>query len=256
MKNSISFVYMITSPTSRIYVGSTSQALNSRWEDYKSLNCKMQIKLYNSFIKYGVENHIFEEIWSGDINEMLQKEAILGNFYNVLDNVKGLNLKLPKINDVYQCVSDETKNKIRRSHLGKKMPDSTRQAIRKANLGRKVEYKKKNLSIEQRLVLSNNAKKIGLGKNKVIISSKGREKLRLLAKNRIHTKEENLKVSDKNSISISQYDLNGNFIRNWKSAREVYNILNFSYKNIQSVCSGKRKTACDFIWKYNKINKL
>ena len=41
-------VYMITSPSNKVYVGSTIQAFKNRWKFYHTLNCKQQRKLYNS----------------------------------------------------------------------------------------------------------------------------------------------------------------------------------------------------------------
>jgi len=48
---------------------------------------------------------------------------------------------------------------------------------------------------------------------------------------------------------INQYDLNNDFIKTWKSAREIERILGFAHSNISAVCSGKQKTGYGFIWK-------
>lgn len=53
-------IYKITSPTGKIYIGQTSKEFKERFKAYKTLNCKKQRKLYNSLVKYGPENHIFE----------------------------------------------------------------------------------------------------------------------------------------------------------------------------------------------------
>ena len=50
--------------------------------------------------------------------------------------------------------------------------------------------------------------------------------------------------------SINQYDLQGNFVRSWKSGREIQRTLGFNQSNICKVCLGKRKTAYDFVWNY------
>lgn len=101
-------VYKITSPNNKIYIGSTARTLKERWSDYKRLNCKGQIHLYNSFTKYGVENHKFEIIWEGDLIEMYKQEVFFGKKYNVLGRDTGLNCKLPKELDNYQCFSQDT----------------------------------------------------------------------------------------------------------------------------------------------------
>jgi len=53
---------------------------------------------------------------------------------------------------------------------------------------------------------------------------------------------------------INQYNLQGNFIKTWKSGLDIENTLNFSRSHISQVCSGKRKKANGFIWKF-KVNE-
>jgi len=55
------------------------------------------------------------------------------------------------------------------------------------------------------------------------------------------------KISQKLSKPVNQYDLKGNFIKEWSSltiAKKQYN------GDIQACCSGKQKTAGGFIWKW------
>lgn len=51
---------------------------------------------------------------------------------------------------------------------------------------------------------------------------------------------------------LLQYDLNGNFIREWKSAVEVEETLKINRKNISQCVTGRNQTAGGFIWKYKK----
>ncbi len=243
-------VYMITCIiTNRIYVGS-SVNINKRWSYYKKLNCSSQVKLYNSFLKHGLGNHTFKEIWKGDIKDMLKYEAMIGIYYEALDREKGLNLKLPKINDKYSCVSEETKLKQSIAKIGHSMPENTKMAINKANKGRKREYKSRNLSKEQRDKIRERALKNNLGKIKYPLIEKGREKIRISSRNRICSEESKEKISNSNSVPIIQLDLNNNILKSWKSARQASKILNINYKNICSVCRNKRITAGGFKWKY------
>jgi hypothetical protein len=48
---------------------------------------------------------------------------------------------------------------------------------------------------------------------------------------------------------ILQYDLNGKFIKEWSSSTEISKKYK-SIGNISSVCTGNRKNALGFIWKY------
>lgn len=54
---------------------------------------------------------------------------------------------------------------------------------------------------------------------------------------------------------ILQYDLNGNFIKEWLGASQVRDELGYNQSNITGVCNGLRKTHKNFIWKYKeKVN--
>lgn len=49
---------------------------------------------------------------------------------------------------------------------------------------------------------------------------------------------------------VLQYDSQGNFIREWRSIKEVEKQLNINHSSIWACCKGKRKTAGSYIWKY------
>lgn len=214
----IGFIYMITSPSNRIYVGSTND-IDDRWRHYDQLTCKNQIKLYNSFMKYGVKNHIFEIIWAGDINDMLKYETLIGWGFNVLEKDVGLNLKLPKLGEIYSVMSEETKNKIRESNKGWKHSEKTKKKLSDIQIGKKL------------------SKDI---KDKMSNSHKGK------------------KFSDSHKINsgiahkkpIIQYTMDGEFIKEWDSAKDASKYFNISNKSICACCRGKTKTSMGFKWKY------
>jgi phage gp45-like len=54
----------------------------------------------------------------------------------------------------------------------------------------------------------------------------------------------------KNKKRIAQYDLNGNFIKEYESIQDASIKNNINSKNISSVCKGKRHKAGKYIWKY------
>lgn len=56
----------------------------------------------------------------------------------------------------------------------------------------------------------------------------------------------------KNAKSVLQYDKEGNFIKEWKSAAEAKKCLGID--NITIVCNGKRKYAGGYIWKWGENN--
>ena len=142
-------IYKITSPKKKVYVGSTIN-INKRFNSYKNLKCKTQIKIYRSLFKYGVENHKFEIITECSIDEMYKLECYYGNIYNVLSD-NGLNLRLPKEDENFKCESKETSlkrsklmkgNKYRLGHkpwnTGIKCDEKTRERLSKYRNGTKL----------------------------------------------------------------------------------------------------------------------
>lgn len=79
-----------------------------------------------------------------------------------------------------------------------------------------------------------------LGKGRGVVSEELRERMK------ISNKGKKLK-------SILQYDLHGNFIKEWSSLFEAE--MNFSktnHSNISACCLGKQKTAWGYIWRFRK----
>jgi predicted DNA-binding protein YlxM (UPF0122 family) len=55
---------------------------------------------------------------------------------------------------------------------------------------------------------------------------------------------------DEHSKKVTQYDLRGNFIRNFDSIKEALESLDSKHVNISSCCLGKSKSAGGYIWRY------
>lgn len=84
-------IYKIVSPNRRVYIGQTKD-YKKRKANYRKLNCKTQKKLYNSFIKYGFENHKFEIIEECLEEDLNCRERHWQEHYDVLNG--GLNCDL------------------------------------------------------------------------------------------------------------------------------------------------------------------
>ena len=69
-------------------------------------------------------------------------------------------------------------------------------------------------------------------------------------KGKKHTEEAKRLNKIKHSIKIEQYDLEGNFIKQWDSVKEAEMFYKISTGSISKVCKGKRKTAGGYKWKY------
>ena len=57
------------------------------------------------------------------------------------------------------------------------------------------------------------------------------------------------RMTEKQSKPVLQYDLEGNFIKEWKSTMECGR-NGFNQSSVAACCRGKRKTAKGFIWEY------
>ena len=118
--NKICGIYKITSPSGKVYIGQ-SMDIKRRFTSYKTLNkSKRQIKLYNSFVKYGVDKHIFEIIEECLVDFLNERERYWQEHYDVLESSKGLNLCLTSTKDKKHLHSEETRNKISESNKGEK----------------------------------------------------------------------------------------------------------------------------------------
>lgn len=58
------------------------------------------------------------------------------------------------------------------------------------------------------------------------------------------------RFNEKNCKKVYQYNLNGVFIKEWPSTREIERVLNFDNTCISAVCRGKYKQSYGYIWKY------
>lgn len=221
------YVYKIESPTGNVYIGKTIN-LKLRTNDYKYCNCKTQQILCRSLIKYGFSGHTFDIVYEGEhTNEELNNLEIyyigLYNSYNG-NNEKGMNLTLGGEGCFGRIISEETRRKIGEKSKGRKHSEETKNKI------------------------SENRKKTG----KTIAHQKGIDSL----KGRKIVKSEDWIKNNAESRKkpILQYDLGGNFIREWKSAKDVETELGLCRKNISCNLRDKTKQAYGYVWRYKKDN--
>lgn len=115
-------IYKITSPSGKVYIG-RAKKLHTRYLRYSRLDndIKGQVRLYRSFLKYGVENHIFEVIEECEESELSRRERYWQDFYDVT-GANGLNCILePTDNKKYE-ISEELREKYRKRNAGKNNP--------------------------------------------------------------------------------------------------------------------------------------
>jgi len=242
-------IYKITSPTNKIYIGQSTD-IEDRWKRYNRLNCKRQPRLYNSLIKYGSKNHKFEVIEECEVDNLLERETHWKIFYKVLD-IPSL---CCRIDGREGFLSQETKDKMSLNKLGVSIKHNYL-IIEYNYLGKFIKVWDNYLQIPN----YNDVKGVCLKESFLRINgSLWRYKyndsfdLELFL-----PKEYILKVN--RVFPIIQYDLKGNFIKEYNNNEEVINLFlkpldkKKSGSAIHACCKNLQKTAYGYIWKYKQL---
>jgi len=220
-------IYKITNPKGKIYIGQ-SVNIEKRFRKYKYLDEKnKQTKLYNSFKKYGMENHTFEIIEVCDISLLDEREIYWGEYYNVLLE-EGLNCRL---GDGKGKLSEETKKKISKIHKGREYSEEWKQKISSSKIGGNG-YPK---GIKRPKEFGEHLSKVLKGISKI---PKGTPKPN--------------GFNSHLSKPILQLTLNGEIIKEWESINQASKTLNIDHTGISKVANGKYKTAYGFRWKFKE----
>lgn len=228
-------IYKIVTPSGKIYIGQ-SVNIERRILCYKRLDCKRQLGIYNSLLKYGVDNHKFEIIEECSIEELNNKEVFYIKLYNTFNTKHGLNLRdggkhFNKMSDESKIkLSNSLKGKPKYSLRGKKRSNETKSKISYANSIRvisnetriKMSISKKNISNETRYKMSQTAKNKPFNPN---FTTKG-----LIPKNR---------------LKIKYIDILGN-VKIYESLSECSKSIGLSTSSISFHINGKLKRVKDY----------
>lgn len=149
-----------------------------------------------------------------------------------------------------KLVSEETKLKMSKSQIGRKHSEETKQKMsqnsaRKGNSGIWLD---KHHSEETKKKIS----EAMVGKKNPMFGKIGNKNPNF---GRHHLEETCNKISKSKSKSVFQFDLHGNFIQEWVSAKDIKIKNGFNAALISNVCKNKygNKTAYGFIWKFKNI---
>lgn len=121
-------IYKITSPSGKIYIGQ-SVDIEKRERDYLTgNNCKKQVRLYHSLIKYSFSEHIFEVVEECGVDQLNVRERYWQDYYSVL-NGEGLNCKLTSTEDRSGRMSEDTRKRMSEAKKGKERSEKQYQAL-------------------------------------------------------------------------------------------------------------------------------
>jgi group I intron endonuclease len=212
-------IYKISSPSGAIYIGQAKD-INKRWKRYRVLDCKTQIKLFNSFKKHGIENHVFEIIEVCAIEELNEKEKHYISLFKSFKTENGMNLTKGG-----NYITQESILKMRLSYKGKT-------GNRKG------------------------AKHSEEAKVKISLIHKG-NKYNLGRKSAIEIKEKIAIAKMGNNCAkkrpISQYLKNGIKIREFASISDASRATKILITSIANNLKTRSKTAGGYIWEYSTI---
>lgn len=231
-------IYKITSPTNRVYIGQ-SRNIEKRKYHYSILfNVSSQRRLYNSLKKYGWKAHKFKIIEECLFEDLNKKERYWQDFYNVLSK-NGLNCLLTSSDEKPMIRSKQSIERQVKKTKGRKGKPWTEEAKEKSLITRRETLLKKGIIMktkEEKLLEKDIKKQIKANKP---------EKPLIIR----------LKKGVKRQVKIKQFDLQGNFIKEWDSLKDAAKNLGISHSKISLCLRGIRNKAGRFKWETDNILK-
>jgi group I intron endonuclease len=231
-------IYKITSPSGKIYIGQTTNYLK-RHNAYKNHKCKRQPKLFASIEKYGFINHTIEIVKECEVKDLNYYERYYQEYYESVLN--GLNLRYTATTDKSGFMSEETKKKMSDSGKGKIITEEWRKNLSIAGMNRRHTEEEK-----QKISQANKGK---IKTPEHIAKIQATLKTMQMPKRSEETKALQ-SLNNGKSKKVNQYDLQGNFINQFRSGSQASRELGISVMSISSCALGKLKTGGGFVWKY------
>lgn len=148
MKEIICGIYKILSPSEKVYIGQAERIYN-RWNTYFQMNTKTknQPKLWRSFQKHGVNNHIFTILEKCNIEDLNCRERYWQDHYDVLN--RGLNCILQECGEQRRIVSEESKEKRKLNYKPQKPSDVEIEKTRLRMIGNTYNTGRRRLQSEK-----------------------------------------------------------------------------------------------------------
>lgn len=221
-------IYKITNPEGKIYIGQSID-IDRRFREYKRIQKRSAgRKIINSLKKYGVNKHIFEVVEECSIDQLHKREYYWKQYYSSVEN--GLNCDY--FDNSGGPRSEETKRRISEGVKGKKRSEITKQKLRKP----KTEQHKQNIS-----------------KSKQNISEETKRKISESKLGKKWSKDHINNIIKGKQKPILQYDLQGNFIKEWEGVKVAALYLGCNPTTITANLRGITKKGFGYIWKRKTI---
>lgn len=248
-------VYKHTSPSGKVYIGITSLNVNERWANGKGY--RNQKVFWRAIQKYGWGNFKHEILFTGlsEVDAKLKEIELIDFYksnctkwqnptygYNSTDGGDHSRSGFETSLDIRQKISNSE------YHLNK------RKAIDCFDLNGNFLKTYDDLGS---IALENNVQKTNVVKccAKKIKSLNGKIY-------RYHDETNGMDIEPykrdepKSKKCVSQYDLNGSFIRTFSSIREIEKIYGYADSNISQCCHKKYNTSNGFIWIFGTPDEI
>lgn len=231
------YLYIKTSPLGLKYLGKTTKDPITYLGSGKIW--KRHIKKYSLTMDDIKTEIVFE---TNDVDELIKKGIELSNLYNVVESKEWANLR------------EETGDGGNTS----KFIDFSNPVFHNPNRSKHLNEWLKNVSEDERKqILRERVAKVDFNeRDKKTKENTDWDSWRESIKNRKTDYSKFLNdIHEKNKKPVLQFDLNGNFIMEHKSAADAVRYLNakkYSASTITNCCKGKGETALGYKWKYKK----
>lgn len=254
-------IYKITSPSGKVYIGQSIE-IERRIGKYKRLNCKKQIKLHRSLVKYGVEKHVFEVVLECDSSELNDNERYYQDLYDCVES--GLNCTLTKSKDksgklslehrqkiskACKNPSLETRLKMSNSQKGKKVPREQVQRMADKKRGQKhsLETRLKMSEISRNISDETRIKKSIAATGKVQLEETKR-KISETLKGRKHSEETKIKIASKHGNRVLNTETKEVFLSVAKAANSIGHNIPWLHEKLK----GNTKNNTNLIYHKNE----
>lgn len=232
-------IYKITSPSNKIYIGQSID-IKKRFNNYKSIDCISQTKLYYSLIKHGFDAHVLEVIEECSIDSLNERERYWQEYYNVLSE-NGLNCVYTKTNDKSGMLSKDTIKKISNNRKGIASIflniELRNLNISKSLTGKKLsESHKKSLSIAQ----------TGLKRSPEAIKKSSESRKGIKFGNDFKEKIKNRQTGGNNSFA--KLVLNTETGIFYDTANDAAKSIGWTYSRLSHYMNGRTKRKLPFIY--------
>lgn len=264
---------------SKVYIGSAVNIYNRYCEHLGDLNSNKHHskRLQNSWNKHKEENFEFDILELCSKESLIEKEQYYIDMYQSFDKTKGYNICKIAGNSLNYKHTTESIEKMREFGKKKVINPKAIEAMQKANIGKKKPEAAKLMSkifskpviqlslhgefIAEWTSMTNANISLNIPKGDSNISKCTNGKCKS-ARGFIWVKKEDYdskkkygysnERGKKNSISVFQYSLNGEFIKRWNSGNQAAKSLNIDLQGIYCCIWGKYKTAGGYKW-YKKL---